>query len=264
MRRRRRAGLVGVGGGTPPLLKPSSPYTGLDLPPCRRRGVLRDPLLPRMQPAASPEAVQQAASLCAEMLAGQRAALEAGAYEPPPGRRVAGTRDTPLCIRGVALVRGEQSSRALQVAASRLPPAVRHGCWEGGGMPVGSLPPASLLTTLARFCPPASPRQDAFIDGELSALAHQMAKQQLLDGDGGCACVQVVALGAPATCRPQAAGPRLVESAPGRLGFEPETQQQPGCLAGNPAPFPPARALPSRLRLRHPPLAPAAAAMRLV
>lgn len=72
--------------------------------PRRRGGVLHDPLLPRMFPLDDPE-VAHACQLCAAALHQQRAALASSAYQPPAARRLRPTADTPLAIRGVAMVR---------------------------------------------------------------------------------------------------------------------------------------------------------------
>lgn len=72
--------------------------------PCRHGGLLHDPLLPRMFPPDDPE-VSRACQLCAAALEQQRATLVSGAHQPPAARRLQPSADTPLSIRGVAMVR---------------------------------------------------------------------------------------------------------------------------------------------------------------
>lgn len=121
----------------------------------RRRGVLQDPLLPRMfPPEGSPEAAQ-AATLCAEALARERVALQAGTYVPPPGRRLQPTADTPLCIRGVALVRPAGVRGVCSVGSSA------GSCWRQPLCTPAScaglqLPPACVMSS-ARHCPACLP-----------------------------------------------------------------------------------------------------------
>lgn len=104
------------------------------------------------------------------------------------------------------------------------------------------------------------------MDAELAALAHTMAKQQLLDGDGGCACVQVIALGASLWARQLPAWPALIRRVCARCRLWSCTHQLPSWVRSDPAPrCAVARTrTESRLRLRHPALAPAAAARALV
>lgn len=89
---------------------PRAPHPNVLIPsplcsiPCRRRGVLSDPLLPRMFPPDSPEGAR-ARQLCCDALEQQRSALASDAYRPPLGRRLQPTADTPLAVRGVAMVR---------------------------------------------------------------------------------------------------------------------------------------------------------------
>ena len=65
---------------------------------------MHDPLLPRMFPPDDPE-VAHACRLCAAALDQHREALTSGAYQPPAARRLRPTADTPLAVRGVAMVR---------------------------------------------------------------------------------------------------------------------------------------------------------------